>query len=437
MKDKIEQLLESKKYAPLNESEAHFMGSILENTLNENTLSGDIAQFTPIMMPLVRKVYPALVANELLGLQPLKTPTGFIYALRNRYTGDKNQPIMPHKAGQIIVLKDAKAGIVQGDEVKQNLSGEIVGKVVHVERDNKTVLISVETDAAIFVNGAATIKGDAVEIVAFYTNESTFSKILKDYTGSHTTQAGELLGKDIKEVGITIERKAVEAKTRKLRGSYTLEMYEDLKNQHGLEADQELLSLMKAELQTEIDKEVIEFVNNNATIVPNTQIIPSTADGRWEVEKYRVEAIRIASECRQVGIDTKRGAANVILCSPRTVTMLEQLGSFKSSPYETDVKGDEAFRGIAGTFDGKKVIVDNYATDDYATVLYKGADRRDAMGFMSVYVPVEFQRVTESVSGQPAIIMRTRYALDVHPLDAFKYARSFGIDFKNTALTRR
>lgn len=437
LNEHVKQILDSKKFAPLDDSDKMLMESLLtqtgKNFLTENTMTQDVAQFTPILMPLVRRVYPALIANELLGVQPLKTPTGFIYSLRNTYTGDKINGINPHKNGQIVVLEAASTKAKPGLEITQSNGAK--GTITHIEPDNKTILLNVTTDNVRFVDGDVTIDNETKKIVGVYTNESTFKKILKNYTGPHTTHAGELLGKDIKEVGIKIDRKSVEAVTRKLRGSYTLEMYEDLKNQHGLLADEELISLMRAELQTEIDREVVDFVNSNATVVPNAYV-PNIADGRWEVEKYRVEAIKIANESRKIGTDTKRGAGNIILCSPKVVTMLEQLGSFKTSPYDSQVSGDNAFRGIVGTFDGKKVICDQYAESDYITVLYKGQDRRDAMGFMSVYVPAEFMRVVDPDSGQPGIIMRTRYALATQPIAPEAYARTFGVDFTNSALMR-
>lgn len=440
MNENIQKLLESTKYAPLNGSDKNAMGLLLENAqrdldalINEGTLAGDVAQFTPILMPMVRRVYPTLIANELLGIQPMTMPTGFIYALTNQYIGTNNNNATPN-ANAIIVELNGPTTVVEGATVFTD------AKVLYVE-GNKVLVNLGATPVAV---------GDAIEagvlVTGKYTNEASFRKILKGYTGTYSTAAGEQLGKDMREVGFSISKKSVEAKTRALKGRYTVEMYQDLKAQHGLLADEEIMSLMSYEIQAEIDREVVDFVNANSTILADTAFTADSTDGtgRWEIEKYRREVIRISKEAAQIGIDTKRGQGNTLLVSPKVATMLEQVGKFKVA----EVNGPDGVKspisgGVAGIFDGRfKVIVDQYATSDYATVLYKGADRRDAMGFFAPFVPLSFQKVTNTDSGQPAIIAKTRYALDTIPgvesaisNDRAKtYSRSFGIDFTNTVL---
>ncbi|NQU53210.1 MAG: hypothetical protein HQ522_11805, partial [Bacteroidetes bacterium] len=164
------------------------------------------------------------------------------------------------------------------------------------------------------------------------------------------------------------------------------------------------------------------------------------ASGRWEIEMYRREAIRISMEAATIGLNTKRGQGNVLIVSPKVGTMLEQVGTFTVATQASGVKAPTS-GGVAGTFDGRfKVIVDQYATSDYCTVLYKGADRRDAMGFFAPYVPMSFTKVTNVDTGQPAVIAKTRYALAAIPgfstaasTDrASQYARTFGVTFTGT-----
>lgn len=437
MNEKFKELLESTKYAPLNGSDKNAMGLLLENAqrdldqlINEGTLAGDVAQFTPILMPMVRRVYPTLIANELLGIQPMTMPTGFIYALTNQYIGTNNNNANPNSAAVVVELSAATTK-VEGDTVFTN------GKVLYVE--GKKVLIA---------GGTGIIVGAEIEtgitVTGIFTNEASFKRIFKNYTGSYTTAVGEALAKDMKEIGFSISKKSVEAKVRALKGRYSVEMYQDLKAQHGLLADEEIMSLMSYEIQAEIDREVVDFVNANSTILADTAFTADSTDGtgRWEIEKYRREVIRISKEAAQIGIDTKRGQGNTLLVSPRVATMLEQVGKFKVAEQLSGVVAPVS-GGVAGTFDGRfKVIVDQYATSDYCTVLYKGADRRDAMGFFAPYVPLSFQKVTNTDSGQPAIIAKTRYALDTIPgvesatsNDRAKtYSRSFGVNFTNTIL---
>lgn len=436
MNEKFKDLLESTKFAPLSGSDKNAMGLLLENAqrdldqlINEGTLAGDVAQFTPILMPMVRRVYPTLIANELLGIQPMTMPTGFIYALTNQYVGTNNNNANPNAAAVIVEL-DGPTTKVEGDTVFGT------GKVLFVD------------GTKVLVGGANPAIGDAIEtgvlVIAKFTNEASFKKILKGYTGTYTTAQGEQLGRDMREIGFSIAKKSVEAKVRALKGRYSVEMYQDLKAQHGLLADEEIMSLMSYEIQAEIDREVVDFVNDNSTILADTVFTADSTDGtgRWEIEKYRREVIRISREAAQIGLDTKRGQGNTLLVSPRVATMLEQVGKFKVAEQLSGVVAPIS-GGVAGTFDGRfKVIVDQYATSDYCTVLYKGADRRDAMGFFAPYVPLSFQKVTNTDSGQPAIIAKTRYALDTIPgvesatsNDRAKtYSRSFGINFTNTIL---
>jgi len=430
-KSQIDLLMESAKYGALPTNDSGIMKLLLENTekeierlVNENTLAGDIAQFTPIMMPLVRRIYPQLIANEVLGVQPMTMPTGFIYALTNQYIGTGNNNANPNSKG-IIVQTAAASGLVEGD----SLGG---GKVLFVQDDK------VLTDGVVAV-------GDTVgssTAVALFTNEAAFGRILKNYTGKYSTAQAEVLGKDMREIGFSIAKKAISVESRALKGTYTVEMYQDLKAQHGLLADEELMSLMAYEMQAEIDREVVGFVNANATQLADTVFTADATDGtgRWEIEKYRREVIRISKEAKQIGIDTKRGQGNILMVSPKVAAMLEQVGSFKVAEQASNVNVPVS-GGVAGTFDNKyKVIVDQYATDDYCTVVYKGADRRDAMGFYAPYVPLSFTKVTNQDSGQPGVIAKTRYAIDTIPgvssptsNDRAKtYARSFGINFANT-----
>lgn len=462
----VERLVESTKYASLNNRQKVMMTKLLENTqkdlaksINEGTLTTDIAQFTPILLPLVRRVFPNLIANHLLGVQEMTMPTGYIYALTNQYlgngvhkVGDRTTPagviyefdtnIADAITAGSITASDVEAGATLGD-----------GRVLYVE-GNKILASFATTKLAV----GATIGGDStatpvippITVTGVYTNEAAFGKILKNFTGPYTTSDAEVLGDKMNEIGFSIARKSIEVKSRKLKGRYTLEMEQDLSSQHQLNAVDELMNLMGYETQAEMDREVVDFVNSNATQLPDTNfaypassvsniIIP---DGRWEIERYRAQVIRISKESQLIGIDTKRGVGNVLLVSPLVATMLEQVGTFTGAPVRSDVVSPVS-GGYAGVFDNKyTVVVDQYAEHDYCTVLYKGLDNRDAMGFFAPYVPLQFIKTTNYESGQPAIIAQTRYALETIPgvespesNDRAKlYARSFGIDFTNTIL---
>ena len=446
-RDYARKVLNSEKYKPLTESEKSDMSLLLRNTqtelknmLNEGTVNADIAPFTPIILPMVRRLYPNLIANELLGVQPMSMPTGYIYALVNQYLGDGVNKVDDrwNPAGVIYEVEDASALTVNVGDA----AGD--GAVLYIE-DNKVLCSFASSKLAV---GNASLGSP---ITGIYTNESSFSRILKTFTGPYSTDRAEILGPDMREVGFSIARKTVEVENRALKGRYTVEMYQDLKSQHGLAADDELMSLMQYEIQAELDRQIVDFVNSNSTQLPDTNFgIPATQadiiipDGRWEIERYRANVVRIAKESTIIGIDTKRGKGNILLVSPLVATMLEQVGSFQAAPVDSAVDSPVS-GGVAGTFDNRyKVVIDQYAEGDYCTVLYKGTDRRDSMGFFAPYVPLAFTRVTNFETGQPAIIAKTRYALTTIPgvesadsNDRAKlYGRSFGIDYSNTILKR-
>lgn len=441
----IERLVESNRqdFKTLNESEKSSMRVLLENVanetkrINESTDSADVAQFTPILLPLVRRVMPQLISNHLLGTQPLTMPTGYIYALINTYTGDNaSNKLTPTGKGVIVKCSKAPNDITVGETVCTD------AKVIHKEG----LFLLLQKGSTTIEVGTA-IKSD-VTVAEIFSNEAAFMHILQNYTGPYTTAAGEKLGNDMREIGFTVTKKSIEAQTRALKGQWTVEMYQDLQAQHGLYADNEIMNLMSYEIQAEIDREIVNFVNANATQCSDTVFNGTTLKdydfGRWEIERYRAQAVRIAKESTIIGLETKRGAGNTLLVSPKVCTMLEQIGTFRAAPVANGSSVVQPISGgIAGVFDGKyKVVVDQYATSDYCTVLYKGSNNNDAIGFFAPYVPLSFTKVMDQTSGQPGVIAKTRYGLTTipgvsDPLSndrAKTYARSFAVDFENTIL---
>lgn len=444
MKD-IQMLIESTKYKPLDASDSAAMKVLLENAatehqkmLAESNVTGDIAQFTPILMPLVREAFPKLVANELLGVQPMTMPTGFMYALVNRAVGD----------GTVQNTRDGLVALKFTELLAGKAAQEAEGVTGLFQIEGKFALVDQATYVPGTIVNAAGAQATPDPLGHTFTNQTLFDRIFSNYTGSYDTADGEKLGQNMREVGISIERKSIEAKTRALKARYTVEMFQDLKAQHGLAADEELISLISNEVRSEIDREIIGFVNRNSTIAANSAVVAGgTSQARWEIEAYRNEAARISKEAALIGVATRRAQGNILLVSPLVAAMLQQAGTFKTATVDSSID-PTAVGGVVGTFDNRfKVVVDQYAQNDYCTVLYKGTDRRDGMGVFAPYVPLSFQRVTDYESGQPAIIAKTRYALetipDTHsapnggyedPTRGSRYARSFGIDLSGTVM---
>lgn len=470
MSQEFKALLESTKYAPLNELEMNTLSAIMANTkretehmIAEGTIAADVAQFTPFLLPMLRRIYPSLIANELLGVQPMAGPTGFIYNLTNRFVGNEARQIDPNVKAQVIDVNLANSVI--GDVITGTTSGA-VGTVVYVEsathgagHANKfagRVLVELAVATTPFTKGeACTIvgTGTSTSVAGVYTNEAAWLGLLPNYSGSYTTANGEIrgtVGNEMNEVGIAVERKQVEARTRKLRAEYTIEMYQDLKAMHGILADQELMSLMGYEIKAQTDREVVDFVNSQASSESDFVIgggvgvagAISGVNGRWEVEKYRMFAAKLSDMSREIGRLNRRGAGNKLLVSPKVITMLEQIGGFTASSVATTVTGQNANSSVVGTFDNKfNVVVDNYAKSEYATVVYKGSNQ-DSIGVYAPYTPVQIQKVTHITTGQPALIAMTRYGLTSNPWqdsaakmgEKSPYASTIGVDFTSTVL---
>ena len=486
-------LIESTKYAALDENQQSTIAAVMDNTaketermIQEGTIAADVAQFTPFLMPMLRKVYPALIANELLGVQPLSGPTGFIYSLTNRLVGtaaDGINKVAPktNAATQILQVDGTIAPDV-GNTITDDVTS-LVGTVVYAEPavhgalgsnlpSGQTVANSVGVagsyavlvelpanisylkgsstkfsglNAVTIAQGTGTTTGDGTAVIA-YTGLAAWDKILPNYSGSYVTANGEtrgVVGNEMKEVGIAVERSQVEAKTRKLRAEYTIEMYQDLKAMHGVLADQELMSLMGYEIKAETDREVVDFVNSRAGIeadfnmngsyIPGGATTGDTNAGRWEIERYRSLAIKVADMSRNIGRLNKRGAANKLLVSPKVLTALEAIGGFSAAPVASTVSGQN-LNPVAGRFDNKyNVIVDNYAEDDYVTAIYKGSNQ-DSIGVYAPYTPVQIQKVTHVTTGQPALIAMSRYGMAENPWGGANYATSMGINFDTTVL---
>ena len=473
LNESIEKLLESDKYSPLSETEKHTLAAVMETTIKdteqqiaEGTIAADIAMFTPFLLPMLRRIYPALIANELLGVQPMSGPTGFIYNLTNRYVGDQANPINPNVQAQVLDLNGPKA---VGDTLTGATSGA-TGTVVYVEPANHTfqnsapggtnptgsqtfpnsvvnrVLVELDPGSAKFIAGED-VDGGTTSTTAVYSNAASWQAIMPNYSGTYTTAEGEIrgtVGNEMAEVGIAVERKQVEARTRKLRAEYTIEMYQDLKAMHGILADQELMSLMGYEIKAETDREIVDFVNSYATPESDFVIRDFTSVGRsrWEIEDYRLFAAKLSDMSREIGRLNRRGAANKLLVSPKVLTMLEQIGGFNDSPVASNVNPQIANPSVVGRFDNKfSVVVDNYAQAEYATLLYKGSNQ-DAMGVYAPYTPVQIQKVTHVTTGQPALIAMTRYGLATNPwVDECKsmgganpYAKTIAVDFTNAVI---
>ena len=433
MSQLIESLINSEKMPALNEADIHNTSIVLENQetecerlISEGTASGDVQQFIPIFMPLARRVMPQLIANELMGVQHLTMPQGYIFSVAFRYTGANSVGARPDTNSCIIQVTAEEAGKLEvGKTLKFDNTKN--APILYVEGDKVLVGTTGLTEQSTIATGDENGEADVPQkVLAVYSSEIAFQKVFKNYTGSHATAVGEQLATDMKEIGFSIERKSVEAKTRKLKAKYTIEMYHDLKSIHGLNADDELMNMMAQEVEQEINREVIDYINALATVTPDFNI--NNIPGRDEIEKFAHISARIDQESLEIARWCRRGAGNVIIASAKVVSMLKALNGYKPIETNANIK-ITANPAIVGTLDGRKIILDMFAKDDYITILYKGSSRVDAPAFYAPYVPVSFTRVTHQESGQPAIILLSRYGIVSNPISPETYVRTFKVNF--------
>lgn len=407
-----------------------------QKIMNESTLSADIAQFTPILVPVVRRAYPSLIGTEIAGTQALKSPTGLLYALTSNYVGDGTYQINPNAKSFIVsVAGDKKSTFTLDKSVTFGTATTNNGKVRYSEYNNfsdKTYILIEPTNAGpIVVAVGDTIDGE--NVTGVIANEAMWLKVLKNYSGPHTTAEGEMLGKDMKEMGFTVSSVTATAKTRKLKGMYTIEMLQDLQSQHGIDASKELQTILANEVSLEIDRSIIEKANEIAKVVENDFSYDS-ADGRWEIERARVLAIKIANEAREIGRQTRKAGGNKLIVSPKVASMLDQLGSYIVAPVGSQINANNSgVKPGVGKFDNRyDVIVDNFADFEYVTVALKNSNY-DAGLFYAPY-NITLQSVVDPVSGHNGIILTNRYDIVANPLHPETYLRRFAVNFSSKSV---
>jgi hypothetical protein len=446
------------------------MAQLLENqevSMTENTAAADIAQYTPILVPAVRRIFPNLLANEIVGVQALKQPTGYAYALRYVYGDGNTNGANTERGtfGRTAATFDTPGyggakffavGLLLAVTTAQPSAGAVLtvnavtGTVTYSEPGRALVLFPTEANAltaASTLGGNVTCtawtSGTTTTLVAAFQNEAGFSLIFKNYTGPMSTAAGETLGTNIKQLSLKIERAQVEAQTRRLKAEYTLEMAQDLKNIHGLDAEKELINIMEYEIGAELDRELVDLINAKSTSTPTWYYgqtgaytyaaTASTADGRWEAEKIRTLYNRLLREANQIALTTRRGSANFIIASSNVVAALETLQGFMYAAVPGQVKPTLGVAKV-GTLDGRfTVYMDTFAYTDYVTLGYKGSNTYDSGIIYCPYVPLQMQKVVDPNTFQPKIGFMTRDAIAGNLFGVQNYYRKFTVDFTGSS----
>ena len=363
-------------------------GMITEAAPANSTTS--VANWNPVLIALVRRAMPNLMAYDVCGVQPMSGPTGLIFAMKSRYGGGSTSN---REALGINEPETQFSGDSAGTHDSDNVSG--LSGIDSAAQDSN---LDDQRLTALAATGMTTAEGEKLGS----SGESTF-----------------------REMGFTIEKATVTAKSRALKAEYSLELAQDLKAIHGLDAETELANILSTEILAEINREVIRTINAQAktgALQTNTAVngifdVQTDADGRWSVEKFKGLILQIERECNIIAKETRRGKGNFIICSSDVASALSAAGMLDYTPaMSTNLNVDDTGNTFAGVLNGRtRVYIDPYAVADYVNVGYKGTNPYDAGIFYCPYVPLTMVRAVGEDTFQPKIGFKTRYGMVSNP----------------------
>ena len=356
-------------------------------TLNEagptNVTGSGISNFDPILISLVRRSLPNLIAYDVAGVQPMTGPTGLIFALRSRYSAQNGAEAFYNEANTVF------SGII-GNSTASSISNSPVA------------------------------------------NTGPVANTVFDAGTGMTTAAGEVLGVSggyFPEMALSIEKVTVSAKTRALKAEYSLEMAQDLKAIHGLDAESELSNILSTEILAEINREVIRTIYTVAkpgaqfgTVTSGVFNLDTDSNGRWSVERFKGLIYQIEREANQIAKTTRRGKGNILIVSSDVASALAMAGVLQYTPaLSADLQVDDTGNTYAGMLHGRiKVYIDPYFGGsannvELCTVGYKGSSPYDSGIFYCPYVPLQMVRAVDPDTFQPKIGFKTRYGMIANP----------------------
>jgi hypothetical protein len=395
---------------------ANFMGGS-----SSSAGSGGIDTFDPVLISLVRRAMPNLVAYDICGVQPMTGPTGLIFAMRSKYTS----------------MANSSGGYANGNQDNETFYNEV---------NTAFSAVQSSTDAnTAFAGFKGTIPG------ATNTTPLTATNTYNTGTGMSTAQ-GEALGGDSNQafsaMAFSIEKVTVTAKTRALKAEYSMELAQDLKAIHGLDAETELSNILSAEILAEINREIVRTVNITAvagaqdnTTTAGVFDLDTDSNGRWSVEKFKGLMFQLEREANQIAKQTRRGKGNIVICSSDVASALQMAGVLDYAPAlnSNNLQVDDTGNTFAGVLNGRlKVYIDPYAIGgNYLTVGYKGSSAFDAGLFYCPYVPLQMVRAVDQATFQPKIGFKTRYGVVANPFAEGLNKGSGGVTLSTNKYYRR
>jgi hypothetical protein len=352
--------------------------------------TGGTSNWDPILISLVRRAMPNLIAYDIAGVQPMTGPTGLIFAMRSRYTSATGGEAMFDEADTEFSARNAAGTSTAG----QTADPAQVG-----------------TNPAI-LNDSSPGAYNKLEAMATATAEAL----------------GDASGNAFAEMAFSIEKTTVTARSRALKAEYTMELAQDLKAIHGLDAETELANILSAEILAEINREVVRTVYINAEVGAGANTtaagvfdLDTDSNGRWSVERFKGLMFQVEREANVIAQRTRRGKGNMIICSSDVASALQMAGVLDYAPaLNNNLNVDDTGNTFAGVLNGRfKVYIDPYSANNaakhYFVVGYKGTSPYDAGLFYCPYVPLQMVRAVGQDTFQPKIGFKTRYGLVANP----------------------
>ena len=368
--------------------------SFLSEAAPTNSTAGTINNYDPILISLVRRAMPNLIAYDVCAVQPMTGPTGLIFAMKSRFGSS---------SGTEALFNEPNTGFSNDDA-----AGDL----------NSTAMTG--TNPAVLNNSSA---GTYITGGADYGSTTG---------GGMTTAEGEALGdaaaNSFAEMAFSIEKSTVTAKSRALKAEYTMELAQDLKAIHGLDAETELSNILSTEILAEINREVIRTIYISAkkgasvnTTTAGIFDLDTDSNGRWSVEKFKGLMFQIERDANVIAQETRRGKGNMIITSSDVASALQMAGVLDYAPaLNNNLQVDDTGNTFAGVLNGRyKVYIDPYAANNaasqYYVVGYKGTSPYDAGIFYCPYVPLQMVRAVGEQTFQPKIGFKTRYGVAQNP----------------------
>ena len=347
---------------------------------------GAVDIFDPVLISLVRRSMPNLMAYDICGVQPMTGPTGLIFAMRSRYTSQS------------------------GDEAFYN--------------EANTEFSSYNKNSAALGNNHVGTTGAGANLTQLATNTQV------NFAGGVPTSELERFGNGtitFPQMAFSIEKVTVTAKGRALKAEYSMELAQDLRAVHGLDAETELSNILSSEILTEINREVVRSIYvtakvgaDSGTTTAGVFDLDTDSNGRWSVEKFKGLMFQLEREANQIAKDTRRGKGNIVICSSDVASALQMAGVLDYAPAlnSNNLQIDDTGNTFAGVLNGRiRVYIDPYAGGNYFVMGYKGSSPFDAGIFYCPYVPLQMFRAVDPDTFQPKIGFKTRYGMVANPFN--------------------